>query len=217
MADFSLGTLVLAPPQMILHPDTVAHTTQSCGGYLHGTCKIWTVNMETTANVDGVTFRLQGQSHSGAYPHWIDIQSVVSSTGASAAAGGINASEPIGETVIATDADYSANSTTGMEAYVHNMGGTPASTTIALAGDEATSEFVTVNTSIATDVTITSPGLVAEVNNDNEIVPYAEFFSFDVPNLGAGYAAVRLLVEHRGATGSNIHYMAIMDVATAIA
>jgi len=212
MADNTQSSVALAPLSMIAHPDSQKHSDINVASWLSGRVTIFMANIETTANVDGVTFRVQGRGNFK-NDHWADVVVITTSTTASGAAIGINASEPIGETSIAMDSDPTTVILVTTECYVRNTNdGSPSSATAELGPTESEGEFHIVSDSVASIVTLTD-GLENAKDALDEIVPDAEVFAFDIPDLG-GFNQLRLLVEHRGATGSNIHYIALLEAAT---
>jgi hypothetical protein len=223
MADYTQDTLVLAPLSMIVHDETPGastriHTPVSVASFLSGRVYIFMVNLEGTANVDGVTFRIQGRANAPA-SHWADIQKLVSSTAATRAPGlTLGAIVSAGESVIEFGGSPVSDFDIGDECYVRDTNGaSPSTATADLAGAEAQGEFFVVLDSeagAADEVTL-GANLAFDKDTSDELVQDAQVLAFDVPNFG-GYAQLRLMVSHEGATGGDIHYRAHVEVATDI-
>ncbi len=208
MADNTQALEQLTGLWNLIHPDTVVHnsTAATVASWLSGRIHIWVVNMEVTANVDGVTFRVQGRNSSDANG-WIDIQAITTKTTASGAQHDITGVEAIAQTELALDADPTSDFLPGDGCYLHDTnGGSPSNTTEALTTDEGDSAFTIVNNvTTGPDILNVTDGILTALDSLDEVQPDVETFAFDIFSLG-GYDSIRVLVEHRGATGSDIHY-----------
>lgn len=214
MADNTQTSATLAVLSMLAYPDTRAHTEITVSSWLSARVRIFIASLGGTANAGGVIFRVQGKSV-GLVDHWDDIASFASSTTASAANLELTATEGATETEIAVSADPTSAFVFGERCYVRDTNGdSPASATGDLTGDELKGEFHVVDLSEAgPDIVTLVDGLGLEKDATDKIYPDVELFAFDIPDLG-GYDQIRLLVEHRSATGSDIHYRAFLTAVT---
>lgn len=214
MADNTQGRLVLAPLSMIVHPDSRVHDEVAVASFLSGRVYIFVAKVETTADVDGVTIRIQGRAgDSAGLPagHWADIQTIVTKKTVTLSAIALTATEPIGETDLALASDPTVTYDYGSEVYVRDTnGGSPTTATGQLASPQAQGEFhVLEDRTAGPDVAILAKGVVGGLafEKDSSDILYndCEVFAFDIFSLG-GYSELRAIVQHRGATGSDIHY-----------
>jgi hypothetical protein len=219
MADNTQLLNVLAAHSMIVHPDVQSHGALSVASWLSGTVYLYHANLETTANADGVTYRIQGRGDTSGDqgPNWVDLVALVTGTTA-AVQRGLTATEAAGEEALAVDSDPTASFTVGLSVYVRDTNaGSPSSASGSLSSPETLSEWQSLNTSSAGPdiVTLVDEGLEDQKDSSDEILTQAEVFAVHMEDLG-GISQLRLLVEHRGATGSNIHYKAAFLAATDI-
>ncbi len=196
MADVTQTLSELLAHQLITHPAIKVGTAVDVLGDLAATIYIYHANIEETANATGVSYLIQINHTSGSTQDWITVHEVITSTSA-AALENLTATEPIGEKVLVVAA------TTGFaaldEVYVEDV------------NTLADSEWGLVELVVgATSVDLVDGLTVAKDTSDN-ILSAEKFVRYlDL----TGVREVRIVVIHRAATGSNIHFKAEMLRAT---
>lgn len=201
MADYTQSSVIaLLAHQALTHPDSFVGTAQSVAGYLSGTVFIWHANVEVTANATGVSYKVQVSPEASGNEDWQTVATFITGTTA-AETEALTATEPVSETVIAVAS--TTNFTVGDIIYIQDAG--------TLADSEwAEVENVVTNTSV--DII---DGLTNAKDSSDFLWDQAERFVLHLSDL-AGISRVRVVVVHRAATGSDIHFKASGLFATAI-
>lgn len=194
------ATQTLLAHQEITHPGNVIGSSVAVAGWLEAEISVWLANIETTANATGVAVVIQGSVESSDdSDDWVDLMRWTGSTTA-AESEGVNATEPVGETVVA--AASTTNLAVGDTIYIKD------------ATSVETSEWHEI-VAVVTNTSVTlMDGLAVEKESGDTIYDQAQRFSITVDC--AGLKRIRAVVVHQAATGSDIRVKASMVGATAI-
>lgn len=186
------GTVILTH-QAVTHPDTVKGSAQDVSTKISATIFMFHAKVEAAANPSPGKFLLQASASSSGDEDWTTIQEFVAGT-STPDTEAMTASEPGGETVLAV-AD-----TTGFVAedilYIQDTG--------TLADSEwARCQEIVTNTSINL-----IDGLTNAKDNADVIWNDAEIFiaQLDLSAIGR----LRVVFQHEGAAGANVHVKAMM-------
>jgi hypothetical protein len=193
------GTVILAH-QAVTHPDTVVGSAQDVSTALAATIVIFHALVEATANTNAGSFHVQISGSSSGNEDWATIAQFTANTG-TADTEAMTATEPAGETVLAVV------STTGFVAgdllYVQD------------AGTLADSEWGRCQ-EIVTDTSINLiDGLTTGKDSADTIWNDANVFTAELGLTAVG--RVRVLFQHEGAVGANVHVKALMVTGDSIA
>jgi hypothetical protein len=197
MADYTQSKSTILSHQALTHPDMLEGTPVSVAGALSALVTVRVANVETTANATGVGVYIQGSHDASGDDAWFLLAKFVGSTTA-AESEALTATEPAAETVMAVAS--TTNLVVGDLIYIQDT------------GTVANSEWhrivqVTTNTSIEIDY-----GLANEKDSSDVIYTEADEFVYQIDC--SGLSRVNVLVVHEAATGSNIHVLAEITVAT---
>lgn len=192
------GTAILAH-QAVTHPDTVAGSAQDVSTALAATIIMFHALVEATANTNAGSFLVQVSGSDSGNEDWATVaQFTANSTTADTEA--MTATEPAGETVLAVA------STTGFVAgdllYIQDAG------TVA-DGEWARCQEIVTNTSINLIDGLTNAKDSSDViwNDANVFVAQLDLIAV---------TRVRVVFQHEGATGANVHVKALMITGDSI-
>lgn len=192
------GTSVLSH-QAITHPDTVAGSAQDVSTDLAATIVMFHASVEATANTNPGSFYVQVSASSSGNEDWVTVAKYTARA-TTADTEDMTATEPAGETTLAV-AD-----TTGFAAadnlYIQDAG------TVADSEWGLCQEIVT-NTSI-----ILVDGLTNGKDSSDVIWNDADIFVSQLDLTAVG--RLRVVFQHEGATGANVHVKALMVVGNSI-
>jgi hypothetical protein len=191
MADLTQSAVVdLLAHQEITHPGNVVGAWTSIESYLSGMIAIWLANIETTANATGVIVTVEGSNSADGSDPFILQRFAGSATAAETEV--LTATEPIGETVMAVAS--TTNLTVGDVIYIKD------DTSV------ATSEWHEI-VAVATNTSITlKDGLAVEKVANDDVYNQASKFLFPFQNVGL--KAIRVVIVHQAASGSDIRVKA---------
>lgn len=192
------GTAVLAH-QAVIHPNTVKGSAQDVSTHFAATVVLFHASVEATANTNSGTFLIQVSASSSGDEDWGTIVSLVA-TSSTADTEAMTATEPAAETVMAVA------STTGFVAgddlYIQDAG--------TLADSEwARCQEIVTNTSINL-----IDGLTSQKDSSDVIWNDADVWVVQVDLTAVG--RIRVVFQHEGATGANVHVKAIMITGDSI-
>lgn len=192
------GTAILAH-QAVTHPDTVAGSAQDVSTALAATIIMFHALVEATANTNAGSFLVQVSGSDSGNEDWATVaQFTANSTTADTEA--MTATEPAGETVLAVA------STTGFVAgdllYIQDAG------TVA-DGEWARCQEIVTDTSINLIDGLTNAKDSSDViwNDANVFVAQLDLIAV---------TRVRVVFQHEGATGANVHVKALMITGDSI-
>lgn len=187
--------IVALTHQAITHPDTVKGSEIDVDGKLAILITMFHASVEATANTNSGSFMVQVSAASTGSEDWATIaqfQATVSTADTEA----MTATEPVGETVLAVAS--TASFAAGDKLYIQNS-------TVG-SGEWGLCQEIVTNTSINL-----VDGLTNEQTATSVIWNDADVFvcQLDV----APYERVRVIFQHEGATGANVHVKAIASTA----
>lgn len=202
MANFTQSNITLLSHQLLTHAAdgvSIKGSATSVASNIRGMVYVYHANVETTAQVNGARYKLQGTWNASGDEDWATLVEFVSNTTA-VVTEDLNAVEPVAETVMAVTS--TADFAPGDIVYIDDATAT------------ADGEWV----EIASLVTNTTYTLVDGLTNakaiGDDMYGPAEIFTALVDL--SGISRVRMLVQLEGATGANIHLKAHMIAATDI-
>lgn len=186
--------------QAVTHPATVKGSAQDVSTKFSATIVMYHASVEAVANTNPGSFYVQMSPSSSGDEDWATVGQYKADTG-TAATEAMTATEPAAETVlaVASTTDFAA----GDNLYIQDTG--------TLADSEwGKCEQIVTNTSI--DLI---DGLTNGKDSSDVIWNNAEIFvcPLDVSAIGR----VRVVFQHEGATGANVHVKAIMVTGDSIA
>jgi hypothetical protein len=179
--------------QAVTHPDTVKGDAQNVATHFSATLVMFHALVEATANTNPGSFHVQVSPESSGNESWATVAQFTANN-STADTEAMTATEPVGETVLAVA------STTGFAAndilYIQDAG------TLADSEWARCKEFVS-NTSI--DLV---DGLTVAKDSSDVIWNDANVFvaQLDLTSVGR----LRVIFQHEGVTGANVHVKAIM-------
>lgn len=186
------GTAVLAH-QAITHPDTVKGAAQDVSTKMAATIVCYHASVEAAANTNPGSFLIQTSPSSAGDEDWAtyaEFPATISTADTEA----MTATEPVGETVLAC-----AN-TTGFVAtdylYVQDA-------SVVADGEWGRCQEIVTNVSINL-----IDGLTTQKDNADVIWNDADIFTVQMDLTAVG--RVRVIFQHEGAAGANVHVKAIM-------
>ena len=193
------GTAILAH-QAVAHPATVVGSAQDVTTKLAATIMLFHASVEAAANTNPGKFLVQVSGAASGNEDWATIAEF-DATISTADSEGINATEPIGETALAVDA-----ATAGFVAndvlYIQD------------AGTVADGEWGRCR-EIVTDTTIDLvDGLTNAKDNADVIWNDADIFVCQIDLTAVG--RVRVVFQHEGTTGADVHVKGMMVTGDAI-
>lgn len=185
------GTVVLSH-QAVTHPDTVVGSAIDVSTAIGGSIYLFHAAVEAVANTNPGIFLIQTSASSTGNEDWITMLSYAANDG-TADTEAMTATEPAGETVLAVA------STTGFLAndllYIQD--------TVTLADSEwARCKEIVTNTSV--DLV---DGLTNAKDSSDVIWNDATLLNVPVDFTGAG--RLRVVFQHEGAAGANVHIKAL--------
>lgn len=192
------GTAVLAH-QAVTHPDTVKGSAQDVSTAFSATIVMYHALVEAAANTNAGSFHVQVSPSSSGNEDWATIAQFTANT-VTPDTEAITATEPIGETELAVA------STTGFVAgdllYIQD------------AGTLADSEWARCQ-EISTDSSITLvDGLTSAKDSSDVIWNDANVFTAQLDLVAVG--RLRVIFQHEGSTGANVHVKALMTTGDSI-
>lgn len=197
MAKYTQSELELASHQSLTHPGIFVGTAVNVATALSGQVFIYHANVETTAHAEPVRYNVQVSYSASGNEDWVTAIPFRTSVTASDTEA-LTATEPIGETSLAVT--LTAGFTGGTYVYIQD------------AGTLADSEWAYLE-DIVTDTSLElADGLTT--GKDSSDVAWDEARAFTGWLDLAGVQRVRLYVWHNAATGSNIHFRGVINVAT---
>lgn len=186
------GTSLLTH-QAVTHPDTVKGSATDVSTKIAATVFLFHASVEATANTNAGTFRIEGSASASGDEDWAPL-AAVTATATTVDTEAMTASEPASETVLA------CASTTGFVAgdilYIQDTG------TLADSEWNRCQKIVS-NTSINL-----IDGLTNAKDNADVIWNDAETWAIGVDL--ASVTRIRVVFQHEGATGANVHVKAMM-------
>lgn len=192
------GTVVLTH-QAVTHPDTVKGSAQDVSTKLAATILCFHASVEAAANTNPGSFLVQVSGSSSGDENWVTIYTFTAMA-STADTEAMTATEPIGETVLAVA------STTGFIAgdnlYIQDTG------TLGDSEWAKCQEFVS-NTSINL-----IDGLTRAKDSSDVIWNDAEVFIAQIDLTAVG--RLRVIFQHEGAVGANVHVKALMITGDSI-
>jgi len=193
------GTTILTH-QAITHPGTALGGDQSVTTALAATIVCFHASIEATANTNPGSFLVQISASGSGDEDWATIVTFTPTTTA-AVTEALTATEPSGETVLAV------TSTTGFAATDQVY--------IIDAGTLADSEWAQLE-QIVTDTSLDLiDGLTTGKDSSDAAWTQAEIFTAQIDLTAVG--RLRVVFQHEGGTGANVHVKAIMVVGDSIA
>lgn len=184
--------IVLLTHQAITHPNTAKGIELDVTTAVEATVVCYHASVEATANTNPGTFRVMTNPFASGDDGWALHTPFTANTG-TAATEALSGTEAIGQTVL------EVASTTGFTApgdvYVQDAG---------TVGDGEWHRLINVVTNTSLDI---RDGLVAAKDSADIVWHNANVFPCDVSCLGK--ARLRVDFEHLGATGANVHVMAL--------
>ena len=185
--------------QALTHPGSFVGSSIAVGDDLACTIHLYHANIEATANATGVSYALQTTPEASGNESWSTIVPFVTTTTAAV-------SEPPSGSEAASQTDIAVASTTGFSVgniiYFQD------------AGTLADSEWGEVENVVSN----TSIDLVDGITNAKDTADFiwteAELYVIQLDLTAV--SRLRIRVVHRAATGSNIHFKAIMTRADSI-
>lgn len=180
--------------QAVSHPATVVGSAQDVSTHLAATILLFHSSVEATANTNPGKFLVQVSGSASGTEDWVTVYEY-DATISTADSEGINATEPVGEKVLAVDA-----ATAGFVAndilYIQDVG--------TLANSEwARCQEIVTNTSINL-----VDGLTNEKDNADVIWNDADLFTCQL-DLTA-ISRIRIVFQHEGSVGANCHIKGLM-------
>lgn len=198
MADFTQAKSTILAHQALTHPAMLEGTPVSVAGSLSCRITVRVANVEVTANATGVGIWIMASHDASGDDTWDRIGELIGSTTA-AETEAMTATEPVTEMVLAVAS--TTNLVVGDLIYVQDA-------SVVADGEWHRITKVVTNTSITIDY-----GLAVEKDSSDFIWTEADEFSFHISDLG-GINRINVLVVHEAATGSNVHVLAEVTVAT---
>lgn len=194
------GTAVLAH-QAVTHPDTVKGSAQDVSTKLAATIYCYHASVEAAANTNPGSFLIQTSPSASGDEDWV-TQVKLDATISTADTEAMTATEPVGETVLAVA------STTGFVAgdtlYIQDA-------SVVADGEWAKCQEIVTNVSInLIDGLTTQKDSADFIWNDADAFPGVQL---DLTAVGR----LRVVFQHEGATGANVHVKAIMVTGDSIA
>ncbi len=193
------GIAVLAQ-QAITHPDTVKGSAQDVSTKLAATILMFHAGIEEAANTNPGSFHVQVSGSAAGDEDWVTVAQFTAAV-QTFVTDPLTATEPVGETVIAVAA--TVGFVAGGLCYVQD------DDVLAQSEWHRIQEIVT-NTSVNL-----IDGLVHEKTNSHWIWNLAEVFvcSLDLTAI----SRLRVIFQHEGAAGANVHVKALMVTGDSIA
>ena len=183
----------------ITHPDTLVGSAQDVSTKLAATIVLFHCSVEATANTNSGVFLIQVSGSASGNEDWVTIVSFAA-TVSTADTEALTATEPVGETVLAVA------STTGFVAgdYVYIQNTTLAS------GEWGRLQEIVTNTSLNL-----MDGLTNQQTNTSVAWNDADIFIAQVDLTAV--TRIRVVFQHEGATGANVHVKGLMVTGDSIA
>ena len=201
MADYTQVQATVLTQQALALAASVAGTPVNVAGYLAGIVYIYKGKTATTADLTaGLDYIALQVSPDASGNNWYDYTKFIPS-GTAALTEALTATEPVGETVLAT----STTAAFVLGSYVFCTDAT----------DEALNSEWLVPIAVAANVSHTyRDGLLFAKAADDDVYDQAERWAVGIDF--AGVQRIRLVAQHLGATGSGWVIKAILEAASAI-
>ena len=201
MAAFTSGDKTLAAHQGKTHPALDVGTPVEVDTFLAGKWYLWHANTEIDANVDGVSYFLQGSRLTSGNLDWVTIAKI--KTGKIAAAlASIAGAEGIGSKVLDVGSAEEVPFAAEELVYVRDV------------GTENLSEWHHVHDVLTADTIKIWDGLTAAKTSSDKIISQAEDRILHVDL--SGIFRIRMVTSHQGGSGSNIAFKSFLRNAEKI-
>lgn len=193
------GPTSLLTHQELTHPGTVTGSPVNVATKLFAEVTIRHANVEVTANAEGVVYRIETNQNASGDEGWVTKQEFITTTTA-ADTEALSGTEAIGSKSLGVASTTGFN--VGDLIYVEDS---------SVAGD---GEWHRIEDVVAATNVDIYDGLTVAKDSLDFIWDQAEIFS-DIIHT-AGVKRIRVTVEHRTVTGSDIHFMSEMVTADSI-